>query len=186
MDIDAKRFGRGPRELGAAADLINQFRLCPFHEFFCKKSLPLSETHYLHNVVGDTKIRKGEGMELDQLLLKTPHTRERKANIHPFDFGMLSEAFRIKETTRVHLHSVEKGILTDYKERKHKKNKNKNKDRKKHNHIDNGGDADETIKNITNVLETVQSKEQPDRKRRLNGPEDLYVRENKRVRTQRH
>ena len=46
----------GPKELGGAADLINQFKLWPHHEFFCKNSLPLSisETDYLRNVVGDT------------------------------------------------------------------------------------------------------------------------------------
>ncbi|TQE04677.1 hypothetical protein C1H46_009660 [Malus baccata] len=48
----------GPRELGSAADLINQYKLCRHHESFCKRSLPLSisETYYLHNVVGDTSI----------------------------------------------------------------------------------------------------------------------------------
>ena len=66
----------------------------------------MSETHYLQNVVGDTQIRKGEGMEFDQLLEKTAYMRERNANIHPIDFGILSEAFRIKETTPVHLPSV--------------------------------------------------------------------------------
>ncbi|KAM5587564.1 putative mediator of RNA polymerase II transcription subunit 19b [Rosa sericea] len=199
MDLDAKRFGRGPRELGGAANLINQYKLWPYHEFFCKRSLPLSETHYLHNVVGDTEIRKGEGMKLDQLFENTPYMRERNANIHPFDLGMLSEAFRIKETTPVHLPSAEKGIRTSVvkskgeledKERKHKKNKDKDKDRKKHKkrRKDNRGDADYSNKNVTNVLKTVQLKEQPDmfiQKRRLNGYEDLSVRENKRVRIQR-
>ncbi|XP_004294032.1 PREDICTED: probable mediator of RNA polymerase II transcription subunit 19b [Fragaria vesca subsp. vesca] len=200
MDLDAKGFGRGPRELGGATDLVKQYKLWPYHEFFCKRSLPLSETHYLHNVVGDTQIRKGEGMELDQLLEKTPYMRERNANIHPIDFGMLSEAFRIKETTPVHLPSAEKGILTSVvkskgeledRERKHKKNKNKDKDRKKHkkHRLDNSGDADKTYENVTNGSKTVQLKEQPDmfiQKRRLNGPEDLSDRDNKRVRIQRY
>ncbi|KAH9796278.1 hypothetical protein KPL71_005477 [Citrus sinensis] len=69
MDLGGKRFGTGPKELGGAIDLVNQFKLLHHHEFFCKRALPLSlsETHYLRNVVGDTEIRKGEGMELDRL-----------------------------------------------------------------------------------------------------------------------
>ncbi|GLT52189.1 hypothetical protein SLA2020_255420 [Shorea laevis] len=69
MDMEGSKFGEGPRELGGAGDLISQFKLWPLHEFLCKRLLPLSilETRYLHNVVGDTEIRKGEGMELAQL-----------------------------------------------------------------------------------------------------------------------
>ena len=60
----------GPRELTGAVDLISQYKLQPHHDFFCKRPLPLaiSDTHYLHNVVGDTEIRKGEGMKLGQLV----------------------------------------------------------------------------------------------------------------------
>lgn len=98
----------GPRELGGAADLINQYKLCRHHEFFCKRSLPLSisETHYLQNVVGDTLIRKGEGMELDQLVQNNLCTREKSGHIHPFDLDILHEAFPLRETTPVKLPSV--------------------------------------------------------------------------------
>ena len=56
-----------------------------------------------------------------------------------------------------------KGELED-KERNNKKNKDKDKDRKQHKkrRIDNSGDVDITNKNVTNGLETVQLKEQPD------------------------
>ncbi|KAK7359433.1 hypothetical protein VNO77_01393 [Canavalia gladiata] len=99
MDLDGKKFGRGNRELGGTRDLISQYRLWPYYEFFCKRSLPksISETHYLHNVVGDTKIRKGEGMELDQLC-KNTHTSEKKTSLCPFDLDVLSEAFHMRET----------------------------------------------------------------------------------------
>lgn len=88
----------GNRELGGAHDLVSQYKLWPFYEFFCKKSLPLSisETHYLRNVVGDTKIKKGEGMELDQLC-KNTYTSEKKPCLFPFDLNVLSEAFHMRE-----------------------------------------------------------------------------------------
>lgn len=97
----------GNKELGGTRDLINQYRLWPYYEFFCKKSLPvsISETHYLHNVVGDTKIRKGEGMELDQLC-KNMDTSEKKTCMCPFDLDVLSEAFHMRDMNPVHLSSV--------------------------------------------------------------------------------
>jgi len=96
----------GPRELTGAVDLISHFKLLPHHEFFCKRSLPLSiaDTHYLHNVVGDTEIRKGEGMQLDQLIQNT--SRDSNAHIEPFDLDVLREAFQLKETTPIDLPSV--------------------------------------------------------------------------------
>lgn len=53
MASDGK-FGKGPRELTGAVDLISRYRLLNHHSFFCKKPLPLaiSDTHYLQNVVG--------------------------------------------------------------------------------------------------------------------------------------
>ena len=97
----------GNRELGGTRDLINQYRLWPYYEFFCKKPLPvsISETHYLHNVVGDTKVRKGEGMELDQLC-QNPQPSEKKTSLSPFDLDVLSEAFHMREMSPFHLSSV--------------------------------------------------------------------------------
>ncbi|GMN22405.1 hypothetical protein TIFTF001_050206 [Ficus carica] len=136
-----------PRELGGAADLISQFKLWPHYESFCKKSIPLSisETRYLHNVVGDTEIRKGEGMELDQLFRNASHSRERNTHMHLFDLDILGDAFRMRETTSVNLCFAEKGIPTSgpklkselkEEERKRKRLKSKvkkdKKDHKKH------------------------------------------------------
>ncbi|KAL3580990.1 hypothetical protein D5086_018825 [Populus alba] len=102
----------GPRELTGAVDLISHYKLLPHYEYFCKRSLPLSiaDTHYLHNVVGDTEIRKGEGMQLDQLIQNT--SRDSNARIQPFDLNVLREAFQLKETTPIDLPSAEKGTPT--------------------------------------------------------------------------
>ncbi|KAF9609091.1 hypothetical protein IFM89_013345 [Coptis chinensis] len=145
MDPDGKKFGRGPRELTGAVDLINHYKLWAHHEFFCKKSLHLSvsDTHYLHSVVGDTEIRKGEGMELDQLVQSSMYSRDTNAHIQPFDLDTLREAFQLRETTPVDLPSAEKGTPTiagksksesKDKEKKHKKHKDKDKEHKKHKH----------------------------------------------------
>ncbi|XWS47121.1 hypothetical protein CRYUN_Cryun14cG0125800 [Craigia yunnanensis] len=153
MDPEGNKFGRGPRELSGAVDLINHYKLLPHHDFFCKRPLPLSisDTHYLHNVVGDTEIRKGEGMQLDQLIQNTSHNRETNARIQPFDLDILKEAFQLRETTPVELPASEKGIPTIVgkskseakdKERKHKKHKDRDKEKdkehkkRKHRHKD--------------------------------------------------
>ncbi|TXG55655.1 hypothetical protein EZV62_020911 [Acer yangbiense] len=105
MDPEGKNYGRGPRELTGAVDLISHYKLLAHHDFFCKRSLPLSisDTHYLHNVVGDTEIRKGEGMQLDQLIQNTSNSRDTNARIQPFDLDVLREAFQLRETSPVEL-----------------------------------------------------------------------------------
>ncbi|KAK3137015.1 hypothetical protein QOZ80_5BG0446550 [Eleusine coracana subsp. coracana] len=109
MDSDDKKFGKGPKELTGADDLLSKFKLLPHHDFFCKKPLPLaiSDTYYLHNVVGDTEIRKGEGMELDQLV-KNAYLSDKPAYIQPFDMETLGQAFQLRETAPVDLPSAEK------------------------------------------------------------------------------
>ena len=97
----------GPRELSGAVDLISRYKLLNHHSFFCKKPLPLaiSDTNYLNNVVGDTEIRKGEGMELDQLF-QNSYPNEKTAYIQPFDMETLGQAFQLRETEPVDLPSV--------------------------------------------------------------------------------
>ncbi|KDP38025.1 hypothetical protein JCGZ_04668 [Jatropha curcas] len=185
MDLEGKTFGRGQRELGGAVDLVSQYKLWPHHEFFCKRSLPLSisETRYLQNVVGDTEIRKGEGMELDQLFHNTPNLRERNvhARILPFDLGVLREAFQMRESTPVVLPSADKGIPTPVmkasskstkdKTKKHRKpkDKNKDKDHKKHKHRNKDGsnNKDRKRSGIEPGLESL--KKQHNKRRRQNG-----------------
>ncbi|KAG8371635.1 hypothetical protein BUALT_Bualt13G0108700 [Buddleja alternifolia] len=105
MDPDYKKFGRGPRELTGAVDLISHYKLLPHHDFFCKRPLPvsISDTHYLHNVVGDTEIRKGEGMQLGELIQDTSLSRQTNTRIQPFDLDILREAFQLRETAPVDL-----------------------------------------------------------------------------------
>ncbi|KAI3450158.1 hypothetical protein Pfo_006823 [Paulownia fortunei] len=163
MDPDYKKFGRGPRELTGAVDLISHYRLLPHHDFFCKRSLPvsISDTYYLHNVVGDTEIRKGEGMQLSQLIQNTSLSRETNTRIQPFDLDILREAFQLRETAPVHLPLSEKGTPTiagkskresKDKEKKHKKHKDKDKDKDKehkkhkHRHKDRSKDKDKEKK----------------------------------------
>ncbi|KAK7382004.1 hypothetical protein VNO80_00628 [Phaseolus coccineus] len=159
MDPEGKKFGGGPRELTGAVDLISHFKLLPHYEFFCKRPLPVSiaDTHYLHNVVGDTDIRKGDGMQLDQLIQYTSSFRDTNARMQPFDLDVLKEAFQLRETAPVDLPAAEKGIPTisgksksenKDKEKKHKKHKDKDKDKDKehkkhkHRHKDRSKDKD--------------------------------------------
>ncbi|WVZ16843.1 hypothetical protein V8G54_009825 [Vigna mungo] len=159
MDPEGKKFGGGPRELTGAVDLISHFKLLPHYEFFCKRPLPvpIADTHYLHNVVGDTEIRKGDGMQLDQLIQYTSSFRDTNARIQPFDLDVLKEAFQLRETAPVDLPAAEKGIPTisgksksenKDKEKKHKKHKDKDKDKDKehkkhkHRHKDRSKDKD--------------------------------------------
>ncbi|KAF5802770.1 putative mediator complex, subunit Med19, metazoa [Helianthus annuus] len=181
MDPESKTFGKGPRELTGAVDLISYYKLLPHHEFFCKKSLPLSisDTHYLHNVVGDSEIRKGEGMQLDQLIQNTSYSRDTNTRIQPFDLDILREAFQLRESAPVDLPSSEKGIPTvagksksesKDKEKKHKKHKDKDKDREhkkhKHRHKDKDRSKDKD-------KEKKKDKSSHDKKRKHDGDEDL-------------
>ncbi|KAM3398129.1 putative mediator of RNA polymerase II transcription subunit 19b [Capsicum galapagoense] len=129
-------------EFTGVVDLISHFKLLPHHEFFCKKPLPLSifDTHYLHNVVGDTEIRKGKEVQLDQ---HTSSLKEINLCIQPFDLDALREDFRLCETAPIDQPTSEKGIPiiaenskseSADKEKKHKKHKDKDKEHKKHKH----------------------------------------------------
>lgn len=159
MDSDYKKFGRGPRELTGAVDLISHYKLLPHYDFFCKRPLPvpIADTHYLHNVVGDTEIRKGEGMQLGQLIQDTSLSRETNTRMQPFDLDVLREAFQLRETAPVDLPPSEKGTPTiggksknesKDKEKKHKKHKDRDKDKDKehkkhkHRHKDRSKDKD--------------------------------------------
>lgn len=154
MDPEEQRKFGGPRELNGAVDLISHYRLSAHHDFFCKRPLPaaICDTHYLHNVVGDTEIRRGEGMELDQLVRTGLYSRLKdtaSSHIRQFDLETLGQAFQLRETTPVDLPTSDKGTPTisgkskssskdKDKEKKHKKHKDKDrekdKEHKKHKH----------------------------------------------------
>lgn len=147
-----------PKELTGAIDLISQYGLRQYHDHFCKKPLPASiaETPYLNNVVGDTEIRKGEGMELGQLLEDLP-TMDVGPIIQPFELERLRLAFELRETGPIQLPEADRGLPTisgkvkhDHKDKdkKHKKHKDKDKDKdkdkehKKHKHRHKDKDRD--------------------------------------------
>ncbi|XP_021901292.1 mediator of RNA polymerase II transcription subunit 19a isoform X2 [Carica papaya] len=192
MDPEGNKFGRGPRELTGAVDLISHYKLLAHHDFFCKRSLPLSisDAHYLHNVVGDTEIRKGEGMQLDQLIQNTSYTRDTNARIQPFDLDVLREAFQLRESTPVELPPGEKGTPTiaaksksdsKDKERKHKKHKERDKEKDKehkkhkHRHKDRSKDKDKDKKDRSGHHDSGgdHSKKHHEKKRKHDGDEDL-------------
>ncbi|KAF3450358.1 hypothetical protein FNV43_RR06438 [Rhamnella rubrinervis] len=112
----------------------------------------IPETRYLHNVVGDIDIRKGEGMELDQLFQIASHYRETKARVCPFDLDILRDAFHMRETTPVNFDFTEKGIPTATaklkselkdKEKRHKRREDNNgKDHKKQKRLHMGKSSD--------------------------------------------
>ncbi|XP_039057606.1 mediator of RNA polymerase II transcription subunit 19a-like isoform X2 [Hibiscus syriacus] len=197
MDPEGKKFGGGPRELSGAVDLISHYKLLPHQDFFCKRPLPvsISDTHYLHNVVGDTEIRKGKGMQLDQLIQNTSHNKDANIRIQPFDLDILKEAFQLSETTPVELPASEKGIPTiagkskskakdKDRERKHKKHKDrdkeKDKEHKKHKHRhkdkDRSKDKDKEKKKDKSGHHDSgadHSKKHHEKKRKHDGDEDL-------------
>ncbi|CAN0910587.1 Mediator of RNA polymerase II transcription subunit 19a [Linum grandiflorum] len=190
MDPNSTKFGSGPRELTGAVDLISHFKLLPHHDYFCKKSLPVSiaDTHYLHNAVGDTEIRKGDGMQLDQLIQDNSRPRDGSIRIQPFDLDVLREAFQLKETTPVDLPASEKGTPTiagksksesKDKDRKHKKHKDKDREHKKHKHRHKDKDKDrskdkEKKKDRSGHHESSDhTRKHHEKKRKHDGDEDL-------------
>lgn len=193
MDPESKNFGRGPRELTGAVDLISRYKLLPHYEFFCKRSIPLAlaDSHYLHNVVGDTEIRKGEGMQLDQLIQDISHSRLTNARMQPFDPDMLGEAFQFRETAHIDLPASDKGLPTiagksknesKDKERKHKKHKDKDREKdkehkkRKHRHKDRSKDKDKEKKKEKGGVHDPSvdhTKKHQDKKRKHDGDEDL-------------
>ncbi|KAL5562267.1 hypothetical protein UlMin_032014 [Ulmus minor] len=195
MDPEIKKFGTGQRELTGAVDLISHFKLQPHHDFFCKRPLPvsISDTHYLHNVVGDTELWKGEGMQLDQLIQSTSYSRDNNARLQPFDLDVLQEAFQLRETGPIDLPPAEKGIPTvagkskresKDKERKHKKHKDRDKEKdkehkkNKHRHKDKDRSKDkdkEKKKDKSGHHDSGadHSKKHHEKKRKHDGDEDI-------------
>eukprot|EP00249_Psilotum_nudum_P021165 c28001_g1_i1 orf=189-890(+) len=129
------------RELTGAFNLVSHYGLRDQYETFCKKPLPSSvaESHYLLNVVGSTDIRKGEGMELGQLL-HAPDPNISDVPMQPFDLDVLRQAFTLRESGPISLPEADCGLPTisskakdeqKEKEKKHKKRK-KRKEHKEH------------------------------------------------------
>ncbi|KAK4768185.1 hypothetical protein SAY87_003326 [Trapa incisa] len=196
MDPEEKKFGRGPRELTGAVDLLSHFKLQQHYDFFCKRSLPLSilDTHYLSRVVGDTEIRKGEGMQLSQLIQDTSNSRSSNIHIQTFDLSVLRDAFQFKESGFVKLPQTEKGEPTvpsklkgDSKDRekKHKKHRDKDteKDREhkkhKHRHKDRSKDRDKDKKDRSQHCDSGLDHKKHDKKRKQDGDENVDIHKHK-------
>lgn len=103
-------FATGARELTGAVDLISHYRLREQYDTFCKKTLPTSiaDSKYFSNVVGDTELRRGEGMELGQLLQGEAGSSmpSDRVPFQPFDIEVLRKAFTLKETGPISLPEV--------------------------------------------------------------------------------
>lgn len=103
-------FAAGTRELTGAVDLISHYQLREHYESFCKKPLPtkVSDSNYLSNVVGDTELRRGEGMELSQLISGPAMTSmpSDRVPFQPFDLEVLRKAFTLKEAGPIFLPEV--------------------------------------------------------------------------------
>eukprot|EP00268_Persea_americana_P018544 TRINITY_DN1929_c0_g1_i5.p1 TRINITY_DN1929_c0_g1~~TRINITY_DN1929_c0_g1_i5.p1 ORF type:complete len:216 (-),score=56.30 TRINITY_DN1929_c0_g1_i5:372-1019(-) len=189
MDQESRKFGRGPRDLTGAVDLIRHYKLLAHYNFFCKQTLPLaiSETCYFHNVVGDTDIKKGEGVELEQLLHDT-YMRDTDVHIEPFDLDTLRQAFQLRETAPIDLPSAKKGIPviggklkseSQEKERKQKKHKDRDKEKDKehkkhkHRHKDRSKDKDKEDESGHHDSGVDHTKKHQDKKRKHEGSEDF-------------
>ncbi|KAI4368071.1 hypothetical protein MLD38_016674 [Melastoma candidum] len=100
---EGRTFGKGPRELCGAVDLISKFKLQKHCDLFCRSSVPSSLTvsNYLGDVVGDSKIRKEEEANLDRLLPSTHRVKDGRYDISPFDLRVLLGAFELREAVDV-------------------------------------------------------------------------------------
>jgi len=108
----------GTRELTGAVDLISHYHLREQYETFCKKPLSTSiaDSKYFSNVVGDTDLRRGEGMELGQLLQGEAGSSmpSDRVPFQPFDIEVLRKAFTLKETGSISLPEVSSPALNSY------------------------------------------------------------------------
>lgn len=100
----------GSRELSGTVDLISHYQLREPFEAICKKPLPtsISDSKYLSNVVGDSEIRRGDDMELGQLIQGPAGSSmpSDRVPFQPFDIEVLRRAFALKESGPISLPEV--------------------------------------------------------------------------------
>ncbi|XP_024382612.1 uncharacterized protein [Physcomitrium patens] len=149
------------RELSGTVDLISHYQLREPFEAICKKPLPtsISDSKYLSNVVGDSEIRRGDDMELGQLIQGPAGSSmpSDRVPFQPFDIEVLRRAFALKESGPISLPESERGLPIirskskhqddEKKKRKHKhrskdRDKDKDKERKKDRDKDKKRDKD--------------------------------------------
>ncbi|XP_073145667.1 probable mediator of RNA polymerase II transcription subunit 19b [Henckelia pumila] len=134
MDPDTMKFGRvWPRELTGGQDLVRLYKLLPHFDFFCKKphTRSILDACYLYNVVGDTKIRKGEGMQLNDLV-HNMFSKENNTCIQPLELDVLREAFSFRGTS-----SVDSLLSEKCSRRAARKRRSESKDEHKNNRVRN-------------------------------------------------
>ncbi|XP_020229167.1 mediator of RNA polymerase II transcription subunit 19a isoform X3 [Cajanus cajan] len=139
---------------------------------------------------GDTEIRKGDGMQLDQLIQNSSLSSGTNYRIQPLDFDILKEAFQLKENAPIDLPAAEKGIPTvagkskgeSKDEKKHKKHKDRDKDKdkehRKHKHRQKDRSQDKEKdkkkdKSRHNDSSADPSKKHHEKKRKHVGDDDL-------------
>nr|GEV89592.1 reverse transcriptase domain-containing protein [Tanacetum cinerariifolium] len=149
-------------ELMGDVDLISYYKLVPHHEFFCKKSLPLSisDTHYLHNVVGESEIRKAF-----QLRETAPVDLPSSEKGTPTIAGKSKSESKGKEKKHRKHKDKDREKYKEHKKHKHRhkdrsKDKDKEKKRDKSSHHDSG--AESLKKQVhSNHLDTFSSVRRP-------------------------
>lgn len=106
----------GPKELTGDVDLVSRYKLVAHRQFYCNRSLPFSllGEHYLHNIVGDTDIRKGEGMQLVELIRQPPCVNDTNSHTQLFPLDTLWDAFELQESPHVDLSHLSTIVLWVY------------------------------------------------------------------------
>jgi len=183
-----------PRELTGAVDLISHYGLREQYDTFCRKPLPASiaDSHFLNNVVGDTELRRGEGMELGQLLegVGGASMPMNNAPFQPFDLEVMRRAFTLKEAGPISLPESERGLLTisskgmadqdDSKKKKKHRSKDKDKHRSKDRDKDREKDKDKEKKKDRDKDKVRDKDKDKDRAKGENGEDRKKHRKKKR------
>eukprot|EP00850_Spirogloea_muscicola_P019747 SM000198S05318 [mRNA] locus=s198:208916:210482:+ [translate_table: standard] len=99
--LEAVLVTKRPRELTGAVDLVAHYGLREQHERFCGRPLPASvaEAGHLRRVAGDVGLRRGDGLELAQLLVarEAPPALD-AADIRLLELEDLHAGLALKET----------------------------------------------------------------------------------------
>jgi uncharacterized protein YqgV (UPF0045/DUF77 family) len=92
----------GQGELSGAVDLLAHHGLGDYYELFCKRPFPhtLQASKYVRNVLSESDIQKGEGMELEQVLTRADDEVSRSnLKIQELPMETLYEAFNLRESS---------------------------------------------------------------------------------------
>lgn len=169
------------KEVTGAVDLISHHGLAQQFETLCHKPLPASiaDSSYLQKVVGSIDIRRGDGMELGQLLERPNFGSSESSQIVPLSLDLLQSAFTLRDGSAV-LPESERGLPTisggaaEQPEKEGEKKK-KSKDRQKEKDREKRKDRDkEKRKDKSEQLENgdEKSRKHKKKKRKRDGEEE--------------